>query len=88
VKNCCWLLYYSTTELQAGWLFGVIAELKLVNNSANKIKEDFSLRCLGNRKFCTGERTEVNKALNPGRAAAADLLVPAPLNKAPVTAEL
>ena len=59
-----------------------------MNNRANKIKEGSSLRCLGNRKFCTGERAEVNKALNPGRAAAADLLVPAPLNKAPVTAEL
>lgn len=76
------------TGLQAGWLFGLIAELKLMNNGANKIKEGPSSRYPGNRKFCTGERAEVNKALNPGRAAAADLLVPALLNKAPVTAEL
>lgn len=59
-----------------------------MNNGDNKIKEGSSLRCPGNRKFCMGEHAEVNKALNPGRAAAADLLVPAPLNKAPVTAEL
>lgn len=59
-----------------------------MNNRANEIKEGSSLCCPGNRKFCTGERAEVNKALKPGRAAAADLLVPAPLNKAPVTAEL
>lgn len=59
-----------------------------MNNRANQIKGGSSSRCLGNRKFCTGERAEVNKALKPGRAAAADLLVPALLNKAPVTAEL
>lgn len=42
----------------------------------------------GEQEALHGERVEVNKALKPGRAAAADLLVPAPLNKAPVTAEL
>lgn len=57
-----------------------------MNNRANKITEGSSSK--KNRKFCTGERVEVNKVLNPGRAAAADLLVPTPLNKAPVTAEL
>lgn len=81
MKNCCWLQYYSTTEVQAGWLFGIITQLKLMNNRANKIKEGSSLHCMG-------KHAEVNKALNLGRAAAADLLVPAPLNKAPVTAEL
>lgn len=42
----------------------------------------------GEQETLHGERVEVNKALKPGRAAAADLLVPALLNKAPVTAEL
>lgn len=84
-RKSCWLLSYSATELHAGWLLRVTTQLKLMNNRANKITEGSSSK---NRKFCTGERTEVNKVLNPGRAAAADLLVPTPLNKAPVTAEL
>lgn len=87
-RKSCWLLSDSTTELHAGWLLRVTTELKLMNNRAKKITEGSSSRCPGNRKFCTGERAEVNKVLNPGRAAAADLLVPTPLNKAPVTAEL
>lgn len=57
-----------------------------MDNGSNKIKEGSSL-CPGNRKP-HGERVEVSKGLKPGRAAAADLLVPALLNKAPVTAEL
>lgn len=70
---------------QAGRPRGAVTELTPTDNGAKKRKAKQAIP--RNRKL-PGERVEVNKALKAGRAAAADLLLPAPLNKAPVTAEL